>query len=109
MRGKLPDPFHLGSNSWAKRKVAGLVNSLVTDQTFTEKLAATVAEEAPTNLKREAELDADAELLFVKNSYFVMKISLHKIDSGAFIAKKLDKLHKPNLVQVSRHATIFSF
>jgi hypothetical protein len=97
--GKIPDPFNLGTQSWGKRKIASLVNNVVSDQKFTEKLAASVAAEAPANLKREAGLNANCELLFVKNNYFVLKMLLHKIDSETFIAKKLSDLHKPTLAK----------
>jgi hypothetical protein len=52
VRSALPDPLKLGETSWAKRKMAGLVNHLVSDQAFTEKLAAGVVAGAPANLTK---------------------------------------------------------
>jgi len=100
VKAKLQEKLPMnGPNSFFKRNAAAFANSMVNDQTFTERLAASVAAEAPGNMKREQGLDIDCELIFVKGSYFVLKIDLHKIDSETFIAKKLDDLHRPNLVQ----------
>lgn len=93
VREALPDPLGLGQRSFLKRKMAGLINQMVDDQAFTEKLAAGVVLGAPVNLKKEGGLDVEAELLFVKNSYFCFKIMLKKIDAHEFIAEKLDEKH----------------
>jgi len=68
-----------------------VVNRIITDDQFTEKLALQIADGAPAEMQLKANLAVDAEVCFSTGCYFVVKISMHRIDIVNYI-QQLKKL-----------------
>jgi hypothetical protein len=69
--------------------LGGIVNKIVTDDKFTQKLALQVADGAPEEMKVKANLNVDAEVCFTAGCYFVVKLSVHRINTIEYLAQLL--------------------
>ena len=76
--------------------VASLINKVVSDQQFCEKMAQQVAAGAPEEMKAKAGVHVDAEVSIARESFFVVKVTLKRINIVDYLVKqkKLDESGK---------------
>ena len=81
----------LERNKFAGKFLGKIANSFLTEDRFSEKVAANVEQNIPTRLRNELAVTARASRQFARGNFFVVLVSIEQIDVTKMLQSKLDE------------------